>query len=96
VDDASCVRAYLEDLRRRAAGGDDLQRLDAQLLASPEPMVRLRLVDQRRRVVEGRRALEDAFVASAAAWSRAENVRRAAFLAEGVPAALLDRAAVPD
>jgi RNase H-fold protein (predicted Holliday junction resolvase) len=96
VDPASSVRAYVEDLHRRARQGDDLTRLDAQLLSSPEPMARMRLVDERRRVVEVRRALEEAFVAAAADWAAAENVRRAAFLAEGVPEALLDRAAVPD
>jgi hypothetical protein len=96
VDTGAPVRAYLEDLRRRAASGDDLQRLDAELLRSPDPMARMRLMDVRRRAVETRRALEEDFVTHAATWSRAERVTRAAFLAEGVPAALLDRAGVPD
>jgi hypothetical protein len=96
MDETRSVRAYLDDLRRRAKDGDDLERLDDELLRSPDPMARMRLMDERRRLVEGRRALEEAFVASAAAWSRSQHIGRAAFLAEGVPEDLLDRAAVTD
>lgn len=90
------LRDYLDDLRRRAREGDDLTRLDAAILENPEPMVRISLMDQRRRVAERRRELERAFVEHAAGWSAAARVSRAAFLSEGVPGDVLDRAGIRD
>ena len=90
------LRDYLDDLRRRTAEGDELVRLDAEIVSTADPMARMKRIDERRRAAERRRDLEAAFVAQARPWSQSANVRRAAFLAEGVPSDLLDRAGVAD
>lgn len=91
-DGQSELRAYLEDLRRRRDEGDALFELDRRIMGSHNPMDRIRLVEERGRLVERRRSLEAAFVLHARDWSREARVGREAFLAEGVPADLLDRA----
>jgi len=85
------LRAYLDDLRH-----DDLTRIDAAILGNASPMERITLMAERRRLLARRRALEETFVAQAAAWSSAERIRRAAFLAEGVADEVLDRAGIRD
>lgn len=89
TDDA--LRAYLDDLRH-----DDLTGIDTAILRSARPMERLSLMTERRRLLTRRRELEETFVAHAADWSVAERIGRAAFLAEGVPGEILDRAGIHD
>lgn len=90
------VRAYVDDLRRRAVEGDEFADLDARLMATNNPMDRIKLTEERRKLAERRRGLEEGFVRAARSWAIAERIQRATFLAEGVPAELLDRADVPE
>jgi hypothetical protein len=87
---ARAVRRLLDDLRRGGDGG--LAELDTRILATHDPIVRMDLVERRRRVAQQRRLIEEDFVRLAGVWAAAEGVRRAAFEAEGVPSDLLDRA----
>lgn len=87
MDSSDALRAYLSSARA-------LLDLEQAVVASHEPMQRMQLLERRRRAAEERRGLEGGFVAAAAAWAASERVTRAAFLAEGVPAELLDRAGV--
>jgi len=90
------VRAYLDDLRRRHLEGDEFADLDGRLMATNNPMERIKLTEERRKLAERRRGLEEGFVRSASAWATAERIQRATFVAEGVAPELLDRAAVPE
>jgi len=86
------LAAYLRDLHRREAGDDELAALDARILATGGSIDRMKLMEARGRVVADRRRLERAFVQHAAAWAAAERLTRDAFVSEGVPEELLDRA----
>ncbi|MPZ87321.1 MAG: hypothetical protein GEU81_04430 [Nitriliruptorales bacterium] len=92
TDGPAALRDYLDELRRRTMNGDALSELDAQIMGSPDAITRIKLVEQRRQLAERRRSLEAGFVLHARQWSQAANVGRDAFLAEGVPADVLDRA----
>lgn len=90
------VRAYMDDLRRRLVEGDEFADLDGRLMATNNPMDRIKLTEERRRLAERRRDLEEGFVRSARSWALAERIQRATFVAEGVPEDLLDRADVAE
>lgn len=92
TDAQAALRDYLEDVRRRTVEGDALSELDARIMGSPDAIMRIKLVEERRQLAERRRSLEAGFVLHARHWSQTANVGRAAFLAEGVPADVLDRA----
>jgi hypothetical protein len=92
TDGQAELRDYLEDLRRRRLEGDALSDLDALIMGSPDAITRIKLVEQRRQLAERRRLLEDGFIRHARQWSETAHIGRAAFLAEGVPAEVLDRA----
>lgn len=66
--------------------------LDAAILRTSDPMQRVRLMEERRQLATQRAEAEAAFVAHARAWARENDVLREAFLAEGVPPHVLDRA----
>lgn len=85
----AAVRAYLDLLRRRNGGPGAL---DAAIMRTSDAMERVRLMDERRRLAEQQTGLEAEFVANARAWALQWNVLREAFLAEGVPPHVLDRA----
>jgi len=93
---SEAVRAYVDDLRRRSVEGDEFADLDGRLMATNNPMDRIKLTEERRRLAERRRDLEEGFVRSARAWAVAERIQRATFEAEGVPVELLERADVPE
>lgn len=92
MDQQAALREYLDDLRRRRADGDALSRLDQLIMGSPDAIRRIKLVEERRQLAERRRSLEAAFIRHAREWSETARVGREAFLAEGVPADVLDRA----
>lgn len=93
VDDApqadAAVRDYLDLLRARNGGPEGL---DARIMRTSDPMERVRLMDDRRRLAEQTGAAEAAFVVHAREWGVRWNVLREAFLAEGVPPSVADRA----
>lgn len=83
---SDAIRRYM-DLLHSTNGG-----LDAAILRTSDPMERVRLMEQRRQLVTQRAEAEAAFVAHARAWAKENDVLREAFLAEGVPPEILDRA----
>jgi len=88
-DPDAAVRAYLDLLRRRNGGPGGL---DAAIMRTSDSMERVRLMEERRRLAEQQTGLEVGFVTHARDWARQWNVLREAFLAEGVPPDVLDRA----
>jgi hypothetical protein len=92
TDPAQAVSDYLRWLHDPTSVSVDTSELERRLAASTDPLERLQLRSELERASDVGPGLEEAFVEHAATWAQRHDVTAAAFEAEGVQRAVLERA----